>query len=99
MDTKSNELEQYLMKLDSKGFKFKDDAISFIYFGKQLTGANDFLVSTAIEWTLKTQKSFDGSFYLSLLETLNANKISKKTEAIRLIEEIGLIKNYDQFSL
>ena len=84
------DLENYLMNLEAKGFKFKDDAISFIYFGKQSTGTDDHVVSLAIELTLKTQKRFDGSFYLSLLETFKENHIRTKTEAYRLMENMGL---------
>lgn len=92
MTTKPFDLETYLMNLDKRGFKFKDDVISFIFFGKQLTNASDYIVSISIELTLKAQKRFDGSFYLSLLETLKANNIETKTEAYALMEKIGLLK-------
>lgn len=92
MTTKKFLLENYLMNLEERGFKFKDDAISFIYFGKQLTNAPDYLVSLSLELTLKTQKCFDGSFYLSLLETLQGNSIQTKAEAYALMEKIGLLK-------
>ncbi|MBS4176622.1 hypothetical protein KHA89_03680 [Bacillus sp. FJAT-49731] len=85
-------LENYLLNLEGKGFKFKGDAISFIYFGKQLTGSADFLVSLSIELTLITQKRFDGSFYLSLLETLKENKITTRTQAYSYVKSIGLLK-------
>ena len=90
MITELIDLENYLMNLEAKGFKFKDDAISFIYFGKQSTGTDDYVVSLAIELTLKTQKRFDGSFYLSLLERLKEHNVKTKREAYRLMEEMGL---------
>ena len=68
-------VEEYLHDLSGKGFQFQEDAIGFIYFGKHYTNAPDEIISTAIELTLKAQKGFDGSFYLSLLETLTVNKI------------------------
>ncbi|MCJ8006619.1 DUF6123 family protein [Lederbergia wuyishanensis] len=90
MITELIDLENYLMTLEAKGFKFKDEAISFIYFGKQSTGTDDYIVSLAIELTLKTQKRFDGSFYLSILERLKEHNIKTKTEAYGLMEKMGL---------
>lgn len=93
MALKYYDLENYLLNLEDKGFKFKEDAISFIYFGKQLTGSTDNLVTLSIELTLKNQKRFDGSFYLSLLETLKENNIQTSVEAYQLAKDIGLLKN------
>ena len=90
MDT----LEDYLQNLISKGFHFGEDAVGFIYFGKQYTGASDELTNTAIELTLKAQKRFDGSFYLSLLETFMANKILNRAEAIHFVKEKELLPIY-----
>lgn len=87
------DLEKYLLHLEDKGFKFKEDAISFIYFGKQLTGSTDKLITLAIELTLKTQKRFDGSFYLSLLETLKENNIRTSVQAYKYVKSIGLLKS------
>lgn len=80
-------VEDYLRFLESKGFLFQEDAIGFIYFGKHSTNASDVLANTAIELTLKAQKKFDGSFYLSLLEMLVANKIKTRLEAIQYVKE------------
>jgi len=93
LQMKQKDLANYLLHLEDKGFKFKEDVISFIYFGKQLTGSNDYLVSISIEITLKAKKSFDGSFYLSLLERMAENKIKTKTEAYTFVEKIGLLQS------
>lgn len=82
-----NTVEDYLCFLQSKGFQFQDDAIGFIYFGKHYTNASDELINTAIELTLKAQKKFDGSFYVSLLEMLVANKIKTRLEAIQFVKD------------
>ncbi|WP_180955686.1 MULTISPECIES: DUF6123 family protein [Bacillus] len=84
-------VEEYLHELQSKGFHFREDAVGFIYFGKNYTNANDELTNTAIELTLKVQKKFDGSFFVSLLETLSVNKIETRQEAIRFIREKQLL--------
>ncbi|OLS37800.1 hypothetical protein BTR25_15635 [Bacillus sp. MRMR6] len=80
-------VDEYVHYLRGKGFQFEEDAIGFIYFGKHYTNAPDELINTAIELTLKAQKSFDGSFYVSLLETLVSNKIGTRTEAIKFVKE------------
>ena len=74
-------VEEYLHYLEGKGFQFQEDAIGFIYFGKHYTNASDEMINTAIELTLKAQKRFDGSFYVSLLETLISNKINTRKDA------------------
>jgi|SRR4051812_37324506 len=84
-------VEDYLHHLEGKGFQFQEDAIGFIFFGKHYTNASDEMINTAIEMTLKAQKSFDGSFYVSLLETLISNKISSRHDAIRFIKEKDLL--------
>ncbi|WP_071395530.1 DUF6123 family protein [Bacillus tuaregi] len=82
---------QYVDFLESKGFNLREDAIGFIHFGKQYTKASDELTNTAIELTLKSQKEFDGSYYISLLEMLVKNKISTRGAAIRFIRERELM--------
>lgn len=84
-------LEEYLCVLNSKGFRFGEEAIGFIYFGKQMTSAPDWLVNMALEYTLKAQKRFDGGFYISLLETLVNNKINSRKEAVTLMRKRGLL--------
>jgi len=80
-------VDDYLNFLDSKGFQLKEDAIGFIYFGKKSTNASDELTNTAIELTLKAQKDFDGSFFVSLLETLTSNKINTRSGAIKFVKK------------
>ena len=84
-------VEDYLHHLKGKGFQFQEDAIGFIFFGKHYTNASDEMINTAIEMTLKAQRSFDGSFYVSLLETLISNKINTRKEAIRFVKEKELL--------
>jgi len=82
---------QYVDFLESKGFRLQEDAIGFIHYGKQYTKATDELTNTAIELTLKSQKEFDGSYYISLLEMLVKSKISTRGAAIRFIKERKLM--------
>jgi hypothetical protein len=84
-------LEQYLHFLEGKGFYFQEDALGFIQFGKHYTNAPDELINTAIEFTLKAQKEFDGSYYISLLEELVKNKIQNRSDAIRFMKEQNFI--------
>lgn len=84
-------VEEYLHFLQSKGFQIQEDAIGFIYFGKHYTNASDELANTAIELTLKAQKTFDGSFYVSLLEMLISNKIENRQDAIQFLKEKSII--------
>ncbi|MDR6122652.1 hypothetical protein QFZ87_002249 [Bacillus sp. SLBN-46] len=84
-------VEEYLHYLEGKGFQFQDDAIGFIFFGKHYTNATDEMINTAIELTLKAQKCFDGSFYVSLLETLISNQIDTRKDAIKFIKEKELL--------
>jgi hypothetical protein len=53
--------------------------------------ASEKLVKIAIEITLKVQKRFDGSFYLSLLETLKSENIQDKREAYQFIKQKQLL--------
>ncbi|EOR23531.1 hypothetical protein KGR20_17240 [Cytobacillus oceanisediminis] len=80
-------VEEYLLFLESKGFSFGEDAIGFIYFGKAYTNTTDELVITAIECTLKLQKKFDGSFFVSLLEMFNDNELKTKKEVMSFIKK------------
>lgn len=84
-------VEEYLHHLKGKGFQFQEDAIGFIYFGKHYTNASDEIINLAIELTLKAQKRFDGSFYVSLLETFLTNQIRSRKEAIKFVKETDLL--------
>lgn len=84
-------IEEYLHFLQGKGFQFQEDAIGFIYFGKHYTNATDVQVNSAIELTLKAQKQFEGSFYVSLLETLTANQVLTREDAIQFVKKNELL--------
>ncbi|MBN6888523.1 uncharacterized protein DUF6123 [Cytobacillus horneckiae] len=84
-------VEEFLLHLQGKGFQFEEDSVGFIYFGKHYTNAPDELVNVAIEVTLKAQKTFDGSFYVSFLENLMSNKIIGRKAAIEYAKETLLI--------
>ncbi|WP_244093837.1 DUF6123 family protein [Jeotgalibacillus sp. R-1-5s-1] len=84
-------LDDFMADLDSRGFKLDDEAIGFIYFGRKYTGASDQIVKTAIEATLKIQKRFDSSFYMSVLEELvKLNQPSRK-DMINHLKAKGMI--------
>ncbi|MCU9613653.1 DUF6123 family protein [Caldibacillus lycopersici] len=78
---------EYIQYLQGKGFPFEEDAIGFIYFGMQYTNSPDCLAIAAIEITLKAQKRFDGSFYISLLEALKKENVTNREEAFRFVED------------
>ncbi|WP_442594392.1 DUF6123 family protein [Neobacillus sp. D3-1R] len=80
-------LEQFIATLKSKGFQLQEDAIGFIYFGKHFTNAPDDVIIAAIELTLKAQKSFDGSFYISLLETFTVQKVLTRDAALQFFKD------------
>ncbi|WP_044894120.1 DUF6123 family protein [Bacillus alveayuensis] len=91
MGQKRQTLDEYIAFLASKGFHFRDDALGFIQFGKQYTGAEDHLAVIALEMTLKAQKQFDGSFYISLLEQLKQQNITTRKQAMAFMKEKGLL--------
>jgi hypothetical protein len=84
-------VEDYLLHLKGKGFQLREDAVGFIYFGQQYTNSTDEITNAAIEITLKAQKNFDGSFYISLLETFASNKIKSRNAALQFVREIQLL--------
>ncbi|PLR66840.1 MULTISPECIES: DUF6123 family protein [Bacillaceae] len=84
-------LADFLLHLKGKGFQLKEDARGFIEFGKHYTGAEDELVIIAIELTLKAQKEFDGSFFVSLLETLTKEKAATRKQAIHIAQNLHII--------
>jgi len=85
-------IEEYVTFLEGKGFSFGKADIGFIYFGKQYASASDFLVNTAIEITLKAQRKFDGSFYISLLENFKKQNIQTRIEVEQFVKEHGLLQ-------
>ena len=80
---------EYIAFLQSKGFKLGEDAIAFIFFGKKFTKASDKLVIWALEWTLKMKQTFDGSFYLLLLERLVEENIEDKRGLLTFMKNNG----------
>lgn len=84
-------VSEYVDHLISKGFVLGDDANGFIAFGQQYTDTVDEVVIIAIELTLKIQKEFDGSFFISLLENFKSEKINNRKQALRFIESLHLI--------
>ncbi|WP_246017801.1 DUF6123 family protein [Mesobacillus subterraneus] len=84
-------VEDYLLHLKGKGFQLGEDAIGFIYFGQQYTNSTDEITNAAIEITLKAQKGFDGSFFISLLETFASNKIHSRKAALQFVKKIELL--------
>ncbi|WP_449536669.1 DUF6123 family protein [Ferdinandcohnia sp. Marseille-Q9671] len=82
-----NSVKDYLQFLAQKGFNLGEDAVGFISFGQHYTAATDEIVKVAIEITLKAQKEFDGSFFISLLEMLKENKIETRKQAYCFVEE------------
>jgi Family of unknown function (DUF6123) len=80
-------VQQYINFLESKGFALQEDALGFIQFGQRYTNASDELTNIAIELTLKAQREFDGSFYISLLEMFVKGEIKSRGAAIRFIKE------------
>ncbi len=84
-------VSEYVDYLMSKGFVFGDDANGFIEFGQNYTDTRDEVVIIAIELTLKIQKEFDGSFFISLLEKFKSEEITNRKEALLLMESLQLI--------
>lgn len=78
-------VQDYLLHLKTKGFHFKEDVKGFIFYGQHLTNSSDDLVVLAIEATLKSQKRFDGSLFISILEELETNQIKTPAVAKKLL--------------
>ncbi|WP_117169397.1 DUF6123 family protein [Paraliobacillus sediminis] len=84
-------LGDYIEILWEKGFKLTDEEVQFIYFGKQYTNANDWLIIMAIKTTLQIQRQFDGSFYISLLELLQEKKVTTEKQAKKEFQKKGIM--------
>lgn len=83
-------LADYIEKLWDKGFKLTDEQVRFIYFAKKYTNADEWLACIALEKTLKLKFSFNGSFYISLLEVLNEHQVKTKQEVIQILKQKGI---------
>ena len=79
-------VQEYLLFLKSKGFHLKEDVQGFIFYGQNLTNSSVEMVILAIESTLKAQKSFDGSLFVSILEAIAENNIHSTKEAKQFLE-------------
>jgi len=77
-------VQDYIQFLAQKGFQLGEDSIGFITFGQHYTDSSDELVNTAIEVTLKAQKEFDGSFFISLLEMYKENQVTQRKDALKM---------------
>ncbi|THE15162.1 hypothetical protein E1I69_02280 [Bacillus timonensis] len=86
-----NRVKEYLQFLAQKGFILGEDAVGFITFGQHYTAATDEIVNVAIEITLKAQKEFDGSFFISLLEMLKENQIQNRKQAYQFVKERNIM--------
>jgi Family of unknown function (DUF6123) len=84
-------VRDYVNFLASKGFILGEEAYGFIEFGQQYTDTVDEIVIIAIELTLKIQKEFDGSFYISLLEQFKSADILNRKQAFQHIQTLNLM--------
>ncbi|WLD91521.1 DUF6123 family protein [Alkalihalobacillus sp. AL-G] len=76
---------EYIQFLSSKGIHMTEEDIGFIYFGKKYTDSAEEVVNTAIETTLKVQVSFDGSYYVALLEAFKEAGVKDNHGAKRFV--------------
>jgi hypothetical protein len=84
-------IADYMEYLSGKGFTFGEEAIGFIQFGQHYTNTDDEIVIIAIELTLKIQKEFDGSFFISLLEMFKKEEINSREQAVSHIHMLNLM--------
>jgi hypothetical protein len=83
-----NILEDYLTLLASKGFRLSDGDLHFIYFGRHYTEATESQVKIALEITLIKQLSFDGSYFIALLESFVKENVRSKKHAYDLLDHL-----------
>ncbi|QPC46644.1 DUF6123 family protein [Mangrovibacillus cuniculi] len=79
-------LDYYLQRLVDRGFSFREDAVGFIYFGKQSSNLPEEVIIAAIEATIKSHYSFDSSYYLSLLDLFQSMGVQTRMQAIQVFE-------------
>ncbi|WP_028782984.1 DUF6123 family protein [Thalassobacillus devorans] len=85
-------LAYFLEDLWAKGFKLSDEDVRFIYFGMNSTNAPVWKVIIALKATLQFQQTFDGSFYMGVLEHISTRGINSKKKAWKVLEAKGLSK-------
>ncbi|MFG6495197.1 DUF6123 family protein [Fictibacillus sp. UD] len=83
-----NILDDYVALLASKGFRLNDGDLHFIDFGRHYTDATESQVKIALEVTLIQQLSFDGSYFIALLESFVKEKITSKKRAYALLNQL-----------
>lgn len=89
-----NILEDYVALLSSKGFRLTDGDLHFIDFGRHYTDATESQVKIALEVTLIQQLSFDGSYFIALLESFVKENITSKKLAYDLLDQLQSGKKY-----
>jgi hypothetical protein len=89
-----NILEDYVALLSSKGFRLTDGDLHFIDFGRHYTDATESQVKIALEVTLIQQLSFDGSYFIALLESFVKENITSKKRAYDLLDQLQSGKKY-----
>ncbi|MDR7072306.1 DUF6123 family protein [Fictibacillus barbaricus] len=83
-----NMLEDYIDLLASKGFRLPEGDLYFIDFGRHYTDASDYQVKIALEITLINQLSFDGSYFIALLESFVKENVFSKKKAYALLSQL-----------
>ncbi|WP_407268647.1 DUF6123 family protein [Radiobacillus sp. PE A8.2] len=85
----SNQLAYYIEDLWSRGFKLSDEDVHFIYFGKNSTRAPEWKIILSLQVTLRYQRAFDGSFFLSVLELLEKDFVKNRRQADSVLKRKG----------
>jgi Family of unknown function (DUF6123) len=83
-----NILEDYVASLASKGFRLSDGDLHFMNFGRHYTEATESQVKIALEVTLIKQLSFDGSYFIALLESFVKEDVRSKKRAFELLDQL-----------
>ncbi|MBH0165709.1 hypothetical protein IHV12_12375 [Fictibacillus sp. 7GRE50] len=88
VDMNENVLDDYIALLASKGFRLSDGDLHFVDFGRHYTDASEPQVKIALEVTLIKQLSFDGSYFIAVLESLVNENITSKQKAYELLDRL-----------
>lgn len=92
----ANILEDYVALLASKGFRLSDGDLHFIDFGRLYTEATESQVKIALEVTLIKQLSFDGSYFIALLESFVQEDVRSKKHAYKLLDRLQSNREINQ---
>jgi Family of unknown function (DUF6123) len=92
----ANILEDYVALLASKGFRLSDGDLHFIDFGRHYTEATESQVKIALEVTLIKQLSFDGSYFIALLESFVQENVRSKKRAYELLDRLQSNREINQ---